>query len=354
MRRIEPRDRRPAARPCRPCSAPAHRLCRRGRKRLDRAAGDDLDQPRPDTERGELRVRAVDRRDPLELDRDRPIGVAADRERGWAARRRSAPAADAAAGNGEADCGAGQQSRPRPPCTLGRRRSISARSAPCLCTISRHSRSSNLLIALMLLSQPGPRPGQPLSQHHPGDAERRRGLLRRQPGEVDQFDSSALDLGQLRAAPDQLAAVALGVDPAASSSVSSTSSGRRRASRATASRPLRRLRAMPGKHVGGDPEQPRPGRAPSADRSCRTPRRRARTSPRSGRPPPAARHSAERSTPSPRRRCRGRPARIRRAPSPRGVPGLAALCRAESRSIMTLAPAAVLICALVVGFASSL
>ncbi len=61
--------------------------------------------------------------------------------------------------------------------------------------------------------QPGPGPGQSLAQDDAGNAERACGLLRGQPGQVDELERGTLGLGQLRGVLNQLPAGALSVDP---------------------------------------------------------------------------------------------------------------------------------------------
>ena len=66
----------------------------------------------------------------------------------------------------------------------------------------------------MLLSKPGPCPRQPLAQHDAGNAKHARGLLRRQPRQVNQLNRRPLQRGKSLAALDQCRTGALRVDPA--------------------------------------------------------------------------------------------------------------------------------------------
>src|ERR1700734_3895224 len=95
----------------------------------------------------------------------------------------------------------------------GSGRWASAIVGPCSRTRSRHRLSVNLLIALVFLSQPGPRPGQALSECDTGDAEGQRRLQRGEPLQIDEFDRRPPGLGQPCPPPHQRGSLALGVDP---------------------------------------------------------------------------------------------------------------------------------------------
>src|SRR6516165_11107653 len=101
----------------------------------------------------------------------------------------------------------GRRARPGP----GRVARSSA--APCSCARSFQRFSVNLVIILVLLFQPGPRPGQPLAECGPGDAQGQRRLLRGEPPQVDQLDRRPLDRGQPCEPPHQRGTFTLGIDP---------------------------------------------------------------------------------------------------------------------------------------------
>jgi hypothetical protein len=87
-------------------------------------------------------------------------------------------------------------------------------SEPYLRSISRHRLSSNLVIAAMLLSEPVTRSREPFAQHDRGHVESVRSLLRGKPRDIDELDCLPLDVRQARAALEQRATLALGIDPA--------------------------------------------------------------------------------------------------------------------------------------------
>ncbi len=160
----------------------------------------------------------------------------------------------------------------------------------------------------MLLSQPGPGPGQPLSQHNartPSAVAASLGVssARSTSSTAARSSSGNCEQRPISSRPARSASIF-----AASSSSSSMSSGRarpagRRVAAVGACAQCRRRRVRRSRTAT-------PARCPGPGRRCRTHRRRARTSPRSGPRPPASRHSAARSTPSRRRRCPGTSARI--------------------------------------------
>src|SRR5262249_54874614 len=84
----------------------------------------------------------------------------------------------------------GRRARP------GRGRVACVSAAPCSCARSFQRFSVNLVIVLVLLFQPGPRPGQTLAECDTGDAEGQRCLLRREPPQVDELDRRPLGRGQ--------------------------------------------------------------------------------------------------------------------------------------------------------------
>src|ERR1700733_5147454 len=145
----------------------------------------------------------------------------------------------------------------------GSGRSACASAGPCSRARSLQRCSVNLVIALVFLPQPGPRPGQPLSECDTGDAEGLRRLLRAEPIQVDELDRCPLDRGQACAPPHQRGALSLGIDPLgelldlvhAKRPVAAEPRGRVPAAR--------RLLAVAGEHVSGDAEQPRPVRSPA-------------------------------------------------------------------------------------------
>src|SRR3984885_2209380 len=145
----------------------------------------------------------------------------------------------------------------------GSGRWASASVGPCSRTRSRHRLSVNLVIALVFLSQPGPRPGQPLSECDTGDAEGCRRLLRGEPLQVDELDRRPLDRGQLRASPHERGALALSIDPLGE--LLDLVLVKRPVAAETRDRvpAARRLLAVAGEHASGDAEQPRPVRSPA-------------------------------------------------------------------------------------------
>src|SRR5262249_23789396 len=101
----------------------------------------------------------------------------------------------------------GRRARPGPG------RVACASAAPCSCARSFQRFSVNLVIVLVLLFQPGPRPGQTLAECGTGDAEGQRCLLRREPPQVDELDRHPLGRGQPCEPPHQRGALTLGIDP---------------------------------------------------------------------------------------------------------------------------------------------
>src|SRR5215469_15057597 len=151
----------------------------------------------------------------------------------------------------------GRRARPGP----GRVARSSA--APCSCARSFQRFSVNLVIVLVLLFQPGPRPGQPLAECDPGDAQGQRRLLRAEPRQVDQLDRHPLDRGQPCEPLHQRGTFTLGIDPPGELLDLVP------VQRPVAAEPrdgvpaARRLLAMAGEHMRGDAEQPRPVRSPA-------------------------------------------------------------------------------------------
>src|ERR1700734_418324 len=145
----------------------------------------------------------------------------------------------------------------------GSGRWASAIVGPCSRTRSRHRLSVNLVIALVFLSQPGPRPGQPLPECDTGDAEGCRRLLRGEPFQVDELDRRPLDRRQLRTPPHERGTFALGIDPLGE--LLDLVLVKRPVTAETRDRvpAARRLLAVAGEHPGGDAEQPRPVRSPA-------------------------------------------------------------------------------------------
>src|ERR1700761_973926 len=134
---------------------------------------------------------------------------------------------------------------------------------PCSRTMSPQRLSVYLVIALVLLPQPGPRPGQALSECDPGDAEGLGRLHRAEPGQIDELDRRPLDVGQLREPLHQRRALALGVDPPGELLDLVLVQQPVAAQPRDRVPPARRLLAVAGEHVGGDAEQPRPVRSPA-------------------------------------------------------------------------------------------
>src|SRR5215467_4121855 len=151
----------------------------------------------------------------------------------------------------------GRRARPGP----GRVACSSA--APCSCARSRQRFSVNLAIGLVLLFQPGPRPGQTLAECDTGDAEGLRRLLRGEPHQVDEADRRPLDRGQPLEPPHERGALTLGIDPFGEFLDLVLVQRPVAAEPRDRLPPARRLLAMAGEHVRGDAEQPRPVRSPA-------------------------------------------------------------------------------------------
>src|SRR6516225_5659245 len=138
-----------------------------------------------------------------------------------------------------------------------------ASAAPCSCARSFHRFSVNLTIVLVFLPQPGPRPGQPFAECDTGDAEGLRRLLRGEPYQVDELDRRPLDRRQPLVPPHQRGTLTLGIDPPGE--LLDLVLVQRPVAAEPRDRlpPARRLVTMPGEHVRGDAEQPRPVRSPA-------------------------------------------------------------------------------------------
>src|SRR5215472_582138 len=136
-------------------------------------------------------------------------------------------------------------------------------AAPCSCARSFQRFSVNLVIVLVFLPQPGPRPGQALAECDTRDAEGQRCLLRSEPLQVDELDRRPFARGQPCEPPHERGALTLGIDPPGE--LLDLVRVQRPVTAEPGDRvpPTRRLLAVAGEHMGGDAEQPRPVRSPA-------------------------------------------------------------------------------------------